>query len=159
MGSSICFTGFRIAITFADLQFLRNRCCCHHIIVESMQPSDRSWADVLHHVWEDPIWSRSLPCLSCLESRPTNINWLPVFSNIEPSQVLRDRATLQEYKRAQQLTDRVPIKEILREPPNSRLRSRRPFVIEAAQLANLNQTEQETWEQSWIQGGHPDMIS
>ena len=49
----------------------------------------------------------------------------------------------------------VPIKEILREPPMSRLKSRRPFVIEAARLANLNQTEQETWEQSWIQGVPP----
>ena len=83
--------------------------------------------------------------------RPTNINCLPVLSSIEPPQIRRDRATLLEYKKAQQLTDRVPIKEILREPPMSRLRSRRPFVIEAARLANLKQTEQETWEQSWIQ--------
>ena len=37
----------------------------------------------------------------------------------------------------------------------SRLRSRRPFVIEAARIANLNQTKQETWEQSWIQGVPP----
>ena len=87
--------------------------------------------------------------------RPTNINWLPVLSNIESPQSCRDRATLLEYKKAQQLTDRVPIKEILREPPMSRLKSRRPFVIEAARLANLNQTEQETWEQSWIQGVPP----
>ena len=87
--------------------------------------------------------------------RPTNINWLPVLSNIEPPQIRCDRATLLEYKKAQQLTDRVPIKEILREPPMSRLKSRRPFVIEAARLANLNQMEQETWEQSWIQGVPP----
>ena len=51
--------------------------------------------------------------------------------------------------------DRVPIKEILREPPKSRLRSRRPFVAEAARLASLNQTEQEIWEQSWIEGVPP----
>ena len=57
--------------------------------------------------------------------------------------------------KAQQHTDRVPIKEILRERPMSRLRSRRHFVIEAARLANLSQTEQETWEQSWIQGVPP----
>ena len=69
--------------------------------------------------------------------RPTNINWLPVLSNIEPPQIRRDRATLLEYKNSQQLTDRVPIKEILREPPMSRLKSRRPFVIEAARLANF----------------------
>ena len=31
--------------------------------------------------------------------RPTNINWLPVLSNIEPPQIRRDRATLQEYKK------------------------------------------------------------
>ena len=74
--------------------------------------------------------------------RPTNINWLPVLSNIEPPQICRDHGTLQEYKNAQQLRDGVPIKEILREPPYSRIRSRRPFVIEAARLANLNQTEQ-----------------
>ena len=78
--------------------------------------------------------------------RPTNTNCLPVLSNIEPPQIRRDCATLQEYKKAQQLTDRVPIKEILREPPRSRLKFRRPFVIEAARLASLNQTEQETWE-------------
>ena len=78
-----------------------------------------------------------------------------MLSNIEPPQIRRDRATLQEYKKAQQLTDRVPIKEILREPPMSRLRSRRPFVAEAARLANLNQTEQDTWKQSWIQGVPP----
>ena len=46
--------------------------------------------------------------------RATNINWLPVLSNIEPPQIRRDCATLQEYKKAHQLTDRVPIKEILR---------------------------------------------
>ena len=86
--------------------------------------------------------------------RPTNINWLPVLSKIEPPQIRRDGATLLEYKK-QQLTDRVPIKEIIREPPMSRLKSRRPFIIEAARLANLNQTEQETWEQSWIQGIPP----
>ena len=62
---------------------------------------------------------------------------------------------LQEYNKAQQLTERVPIKEILREPPKSRLRSRRPFVIEAARLANLNQTEQEIRVQSWIKGVPP----
>ena len=87
--------------------------------------------------------------------RPTNTNWLPVPSNIEPRQIRRDRATLQEYKKAQQLTERVPIKEILREPPKSRLRSRRHFVTEAARLASLNQTEQETWKQSWIEGVPP----
>ena len=85
--------------------------------------------------------------------RPTNINWLPVLSNIEPPQIRR--ATLQEYKKAHQLTDCVPIKEILREPTMSRLRSRRPFVAEAARLASLNQTEQQTWEQSWIEGVPP----
>ena len=78
-----------------------------------------------------------------------------MLSNIEPPRIRCDRATLQEYKKAQQLMDRVPIKEIIREPPKSRLRSRRPFVIEAARLANLNQTEQDTWEQSWIQGVPP----
>ena len=87
--------------------------------------------------------------------RPTNINWLPVLSNIEPPQIRRERATLQKYKKAQQLTDHVPIKEILREPPMSRLRYRRPFMIEAERLPNVNQTEQETWEQSWIQGVAP----
>ena len=87
--------------------------------------------------------------------RPTNTNWLSAFINIELTHIRRDHATLQEYKKAKQLTDRVPIKEILREPPKSRLRSRRPFVIEAARLANLNQTEQDTWKQSWIQGVPP----
>ena len=87
--------------------------------------------------------------------RPANINWLPVLSNIEPPQIRRDRATLQEYKKAHQLTDCVPIKEILREPTMSRLRSRRPFVAEAAWLASLNQTEQQTWEQSCIEGVPP----
>ena len=82
--------------------------------------------------------------------RPTNINWLPVLSIFR-----RDRATLQVYKKAQQLTDRVPIKEILRDPPMPRLKSRWHFVGEAARVANLNQTEQETWEQSWIQGVPP----
>ena len=82
--------------------------------------------------------------------RPTNTNCLLVLSNIEPPQIRCDRAT--ESNKAQQLTDRVPIKDILREPSISRLRFRRPFVLEAARLANLNQTEQETWEQSWIQG-------
>ena len=87
--------------------------------------------------------------------RPTNINWLPVLSNIEPPQIRRDRATLHEYKEAQQLTDCVPIKEIIREPPKSPLRSRRPFVAEAARLASITQTEQQTWEQSWIEGVPP----
>ena len=87
--------------------------------------------------------------------RPTNINWLPVLSNIEPPQIRRGRATLQEHKKDHQLTDCVPIKEILREPTMSRLRSRRPFEAEAARLASLNQTEQQTWEQSWIEGVPP----
>ena len=51
--------------------------------------------------------------------------------------------------------DHVAIKEILREPPKSCLRSRRPFVIEAAQLASLNQTDQEIWKDSWIEGVPP----
>ena len=103
----------------------------------------------------------SYVCLSIGQDQPTPTGCLPVLSNIEPPQIRHDRATLQEYKKAQQLTDRVPIKEILREPPMSRLRSRRPFVIEAARLANLNQTQQEIWEQSWIQGvphGH-DLVT
>ena len=87
--------------------------------------------------------------------RPTNINWLPVLSNIKPPQIRCDRATLQEYKKAQQLMDCVPIKEIIREPTMSRLRSRRPFVAEAVRLASLNQTEQEIWEQSWIEAWVP----
>ena len=33
----------------------------------------------------------------------------------------------------------------------SRLRYRRPFVIEAARLASLNQTEQEIWDQSKVE--------
>ena len=63
--------------------------------------------------------------------------------------------TLQEYRNPQQLTDRVPIKGFLREPPKLRLRSRRPFVIEAAQHTSLNQTEQEIWEQSLVEGVPP----
>ena len=90
--------------------------------------------------------------------RPTNINWLPVLSNIEPPQIRRDRVTLQKYKKAQQLTDCVPIKEILREPPKSCLRSRRPFVAEAARLVSLTQMEQQTWEQSWIEGVPPGHV-
>ena len=74
-----------------------------------------------------------------------------MLSNIEPPHIRHDRATLQEYKKAQQLTDGVPIEQVLREPPKSRLRPRRPFVFEAARLVSLNQTEQEIWEQSWIQ--------
>ena len=75
--------------------------------------------------------------------------------NTHPPQIRRDRATLQEYKKAQHLSGRVPIKEILCEPPKSRLRSRRPFVIEDARLASLNQTEQDIWEQSWIEQVRP----
>ena len=75
--------------------------------------------------------------------RPTNINWLPVLTNIKPPQIRRDRATLQGYKKAQQRTDGVPIKEGLREPPKSRVRSRRPFVAVTARLASLNQEEEE----------------
>ena len=89
----------------------------------------------------------------CVPSQaPWDQPWLPVLSNIEPPQIRRDRATLQEYKKAQQLTDCVPIKDILPEPTMSRLRSRRPFVAEAVRLASLNQTEQQTWEQSWTEG-------
>ena len=90
--------------------------------------------------------------------RPTNNKWLPVLSNIEPLQIRRNSPTLQEYKNAQRLTDRGPIKEVVREPSNSRIRSRRPFVTDAARLASLNQTEQDTWEKSW-KGCHPDMMS
>ena len=99
------------------------------------------------------LTSRCVPSQPSGALRPNNINWLPVLSNIEPQQIRCDRAT--EYKKAHQLTDRVPIKEILREPPMSRLKSRRLLVIEAARLANLNKTEQETWVQSWSQGVPP----
>ena len=74
---------------------------------------------------------------------------------IPPPQIRHNRATLQKYKKAQELTDRVPIREILCEPPKSRLRSRWHFVTDAARLVSLNQTEQETWEQSWIEGVPP----
>ena len=78
---------------------------------------------------------------------PANINWLPVLSNIDPPHIRHDRATVQEYKKAQQLTDGVTIEQVLREPPKSRIRPRRPFVMEAARFVSLNQTEQEIWEQ------------
>ena len=55
--------------------------------------------------------------------RPTNINWLPVLSNIEPPQIRRERATLQEYKKAQQLTDCVP--------------SRRSYVSHPSRVSDL----------------------
>ena len=87
--------------------------------------------------------------------KPTNVNWLPVLSNIEPHRfavtVLPCRTTI----RLSSSRIVFPIKELLREPPMSRLKYRRLFVIEAARLANLNQTEQETREQSWIQGVPP----
>ena len=80
-----------------------------------------------------------------------------MLSNIEPPQIRRDRSYFYPagVQKAQQLTDRVPIKEIPREPPKSRLRSRRPFVIEAEWIASLNQTGQDIWEQSWIEGVPP----
>ena len=78
-----------------------------------------------------------------------------IQSYIEPPQIRRDRAILLEYKKAQQLTDRAPVKKILRETPKSRLRSRRTFVTEAVRLASLNQRYQQTWEQSGIEGVPP----
>ena len=71
----------------------------------------------------------------------------------------RSNVTLQEYDNTQQLTDHAPIKEILGEPHKTHLRSRRPFAIEAARLASLNQTEKDIWAQSWSEGVPPDMIS
>ena len=79
--------------------------------------------------------------------RPTNINLLPVLSDIEPPQ---------ECKKAHAST-----KEILSEPPNSHLISRQRFVIVAALLASLNQTVQETWAQTWsemVPPGH-DLVT
>ena len=61
-------------------------------------------------------------------------------------------STPREYKKAQQLTDRVPIKEILREPPKSRLRSRRPFCDRGWMN---REPGQDIWEQSWIEGVPP----
>ena len=76
-----------------------------------------------------------------------------MLSNIEPPQIRPDRATLQEYKKAQQLTDHAPIKQILREPPKSR-----PFVTKVARLAS--QTEQDICGSSrGVNECHPDMIS
>ena len=43
----------------------------------------------------------------------------------------------------------------IREPPKSRLRSRRPFVIDYARLASLNQPVQDMCEQSWSVGVPP----
>ena len=97
--------------------------------------------------------------------RPTNINWLSVLSNIEPPHIRRNRATLQSagvqdgsasHGSCSHQGLYLCIKEILlREPPKSRLIYRRPFVMEAARLASLNQTEQDIWEQSWIEGVPP----
>ena len=64
---------------------------------------------------------------------------------------LSDRATLQEYKKAQQLTDGVPIKEILCKHVASQISP----AFRDRGCTNLNQTEQDTWEQSWIQGVPP----
>ena len=87
---------------------------------------------------------------------PTNINWLLVLSNIEPPQIRRDRAIWQEYKKAHgSAHGSCSHQGDPTEPPNSRLRSRRPFVIEAVRLASLNQTYLEIWEQLWIQGVPP----
>ena len=80
---------------------------------------------------------------------------MPVLSDIEPPQIRRDRATLQEYKKAaQQLTYRVPIKEIPRDPPKSQIS---PTFRDRGYTtrASINQTEQEAWEQSWSEGEPP----
>ena len=113
------------------------------------------WGRCAHVQHADTQLNIVMRTVSSTLIRSTNINWLPVLRNIEPPQIRRDRAALL----AQHLTDRVPIKEILREPPKSRLRSRRPFVIEAARLASLNQTEQETCSSRGLKGCHPDMIA
>ena len=69
------------------------------------------------------------------------------------------------YKVARQLCSRqlgVSTVHMKYEPTMLRLRSRRPFVAEAARLASLTQTEQQTWEQSWTEGvtpGHDVVIN
>ena len=55
-----------------------------------------------------------------------------------PSPLRRNRATQQAHNDAKQPTDHVPVNETLREPPKSRINSRRYFVTEAARLASLN---------------------
>ena len=53
------------------------------------------------------------------------------LSNIEPPHISRDRETMQEYKKAHQLTGRVPIEEILHGLPKSRLQVCSHFVIDS----------------------------
>ena len=74
---------------------------------------------VLYVVNRSSYW-RSLVALYSLHFSP------PISCSLEPCSLPPC------LKKTQQLTDRVPIKEILHEPHKSRHRSRRPFVIEAA---------------------------
>ena len=80
---------------------------------------------------------------------------------VEPPQIRRDRATLLEYKKAQQLTDRVPIiKEILREPPMSRLKLSPAFRDRGCTTRELKSNG--AGDMGAVvdsRGYHPDMIS
>ena len=105
------------------------------------------------------LCSRVIVCGATVSGNPTKMNLLPVLSNIEGPQVLRDRTTLQEYNNAQQLMDLAPIKEIPCEPPKSRLRYHRPswprphdsrVGIKRCKLYRSSRWENER---------HPDMIS
>ena len=57
--------------------------------------------------------------------KPTNINWLPVLSSIEPPQIRRDRATLLEYKKPRLSSSRIVFP------------SRRSYVSHPCRVSNL----------------------
>ena len=120
-----------LSIWYIQSQNIVCQCGEVELMSSTLIPNLTSLCVSYHALWDQPTLTG---CLCSSTSSP------------------RDRATLQEYKKAQQLADLVPIKAILREPPKSRLRSRRPIVTEAARIARLNQTEQQTCGQSWIEG-------
>jgi hypothetical protein len=76
----------------------------------------------------------------------TNNQWLPVLANIEPPHLRRQNCVLREKEKIDKYLD-LPIHEDGLENP--RLKSRKPFVMRANEIADTRKLIPDAWQEEW----------
>jgi hypothetical protein len=79
--------------------------------------------------------------------KPTQNQWLPVLSNIHPPHLRRNAHTLREWTRAKSNTSLLNL--ALANPPDTRLKSRKPFWTRAETLESGGFSVEQAWRSEW----------
>lgn len=78
----------------------------------------------------------------------TPVNWLPVLSNIAPSELRREQMAKKMFDKYLLDPEAFPISNIIQNPPPKRLKSRKPFWAEEYLHGHFNIKDK--WKQNWL---------